>query len=320
MENLVFLYNIVCYSIGFAVLLFAILTAFLKKKPEEWAYVLVTVSFFLILLPVTILSYISAVTGQPSPYARNILGVFIMCGIALMVYAGPRFIHAVTRYGNARLVDSFFLLLSLIVFITAMVFCSVGSDVLALRILMATLVVANVYSVVAGVIYRRKKDAQGERIVLERRWAGIIKSFVIITACLLPFSILIDVFRDWLPALSSLFPERWKVVSLAFLLWNLTYVYFTLPLYLKGAPTAETGKEWDFDKFSLSRRERQIALLVIEGLSYKKIAEKLFISLATVKTHIIHIYSKTGASNKMVLAQKCRRTSPASLKINHSID
>lgn len=45
-------------------------------------------------------------------------------------------------------------------------------------------------------------------------------------------------------------------------------------------------------KQKLSKREREVLELLLQGLSYNRIAETLFISLPTVKTHIQHIYYK----------------------------
>lgn len=44
----------------------------------------------------------------------------------------------------------------------------------------------------------------------------------------------------------------------------------------------------------LSRREQQVLQLVYNGLTNKEIAEKLNITLHTVKVHVLHIYEKTG--------------------------
>ena len=52
----------------------------------------------------------------------------------------------------------------------------------------------------------------------------------------------------------------------------------------------------------LSRREREVAGLVAAGLSNKKIARKLFISLATVKDHVHRILVKTCLPNRAALA------------------
>jgi LuxR family maltose regulon positive regulatory protein len=49
---------------------------------------------------------------------------------------------------------------------------------------------------------------------------------------------------------------------------------------------------------ALSQRERQVLLLLAEGLSNKDIAARLVISLATVKTHIANIYQKLDAASR----------------------
>ena len=49
----------------------------------------------------------------------------------------------------------------------------------------------------------------------------------------------------------------------------------------------------------LSSREIEVLKALIEGLSNKEIGEKLFISISTVKTHIINIYSKLGVKNRV---------------------
>jgi DNA-binding NarL/FixJ family response regulator len=54
----------------------------------------------------------------------------------------------------------------------------------------------------------------------------------------------------------------------------------------------------------LSHREQEILQLVIDGSSYADIAAKLFISMATVKSHIYHIYEKLHVSNKIEAAKK----------------
>lgn len=53
----------------------------------------------------------------------------------------------------------------------------------------------------------------------------------------------------------------------------------------------------------LSKREQEILQLVINGKSYQHIADDLFISLSTVKTHIYNIYEKLHVSNKMEAAR-----------------
>lgn len=49
---------------------------------------------------------------------------------------------------------------------------------------------------------------------------------------------------------------------------------------------------------ALSSREVQLVELLATGLSNRAIAKELFISEATVKTHLVHIYDKLGVDNR----------------------
>ncbi|MFG2625439.1 response regulator [Streptomyces sp. NPDC048473] len=49
---------------------------------------------------------------------------------------------------------------------------------------------------------------------------------------------------------------------------------------------------------SLSAREREVLELVAKGTSNREIAAELFISEATVKTHLTHIFAKLGAKDR----------------------
>ncbi|NPV60511.1 MAG: response regulator transcription factor [Actinobacteria bacterium] len=51
-------------------------------------------------------------------------------------------------------------------------------------------------------------------------------------------------------------------------------------------------------KFSLTNRELEVLQLLAYGYTNKKIAEKMFISEQTVKSHVIHIFQKLGAADR----------------------
>ena len=57
----------------------------------------------------------------------------------------------------------------------------------------------------------------------------------------------------------------------------------------------------------LSEREHEVLLQLADGLIYKEIGEKLFISYETVKQHIKHIYQKLHVQNKVEALNKLRR-------------
>ncbi|NEE23625.1 response regulator transcription factor, partial [Streptomyces sp. SID7499] len=49
---------------------------------------------------------------------------------------------------------------------------------------------------------------------------------------------------------------------------------------------------------ALSAREREVLVLVARGTTNREIAAELFISEATVKTHLTHVFAKLGAKDR----------------------
>ena len=65
----------------------------------------------------------------------------------------------------------------------------------------------------------------------------------------------------------------------------------------------ETGRRLVGEQFErvLSAREREIALLVAEGLPNKDVARRLNLSEGTVRIHVHNIYQKTGIGSRAAL-------------------
>ena len=58
----------------------------------------------------------------------------------------------------------------------------------------------------------------------------------------------------------------------------------------------------DRERSPLSQREREIVALVAQGFKNKEMAEKMFISEQTVKSHLHNIFDKLGVSDRLELA------------------
>jgi ATP/maltotriose-dependent transcriptional regulator MalT len=59
---------------------------------------------------------------------------------------------------------------------------------------------------------------------------------------------------------------------------------------------------------ALTARETEVLRLVADGLPNQEIGSRLFLSLATVKSHLVHIYGKLGVDSRTaaVAAAKSR--------------
>lgn len=77
----------------------------------------------------------------------------------------------------------------------------------------------------------------------------------------------------------------------------------TVELFKHYIPPANTHD------FALTAREKEILHLLIEGLNYNMIAERLFISLDTVRNHIRHIYEKLHVHSKSQAVAKALKQS-----------
>ena len=60
--------------------------------------------------------------------------------------------------------------------------------------------------------------------------------------------------------------------------------------------------------FGLTLREREVLEFLSDGLSYQKIADKLMISLSTIRTHISNIYEKLHVNSKVEAIRKIKRS------------
>ncbi|MEP5611961.1 MAG: LuxR C-terminal-related transcriptional regulator [Cyclobacteriaceae bacterium] len=65
-------------------------------------------------------------------------------------------------------------------------------------------------------------------------------------------------------------------------------------------------ERYDPSKLGLSQREVEVLELLSQGYSNQEIADKLFVSLNTIKTHISKIYQKLNAKRRTQAIQKAR--------------
>ena len=57
----------------------------------------------------------------------------------------------------------------------------------------------------------------------------------------------------------------------------------------------------------LSAREIELLELIARGATNRGAARELFISEATVKTHLVHVYAKLGVDNRTEAVAEARR-------------
>jgi DNA-binding NarL/FixJ family response regulator len=76
----------------------------------------------------------------------------------------------------------------------------------------------------------------------------------------------------------------------------------SLQMMRRGAPQPAAAME-----HNLTPREVEILEQLSRGLSYQQVADNLFVSTGTVRTHIEHVYRKLQVNNKTAAVEQARR-------------
>jgi NarL family two-component system response regulator LiaR len=72
-------------------------------------------------------------------------------------------------------------------------------------------------------------------------------------------------------------------------------------------PVKHEINQLEIEKLGISKRELEVLSLMANGLSNEEIADKLFVSLNTVKTHISNIYLKLDVKRRTQATDKAKR-------------
>lgn len=94
--------------------------------------------------------------------------------------------------------------------------------------------------------------------------------------------------------------------SIPYTLYGIFVIYYFLNFSPPTPVEADVLSESFLSAYGITDREREIIEKVIEGKSNATIANELFISLATVKTHLHNIYKKIGVESRFDLLAKVR--------------
>lgn len=72
-------------------------------------------------------------------------------------------------------------------------------------------------------------------------------------------------------------------------------------------PASDEVNEAELKKLNLTNREYEVLQLLTRGHSNSEIAEKLFLSLSTVKTHVSNLFVKMDVKNRTQAIEKANR-------------
>lgn len=274
MEHLFLFLDTLSLLLGFGTFLIFFYVTF-QSKDRTMIHILVFFSAFTLdMIFTTIYGYLAHnVTDVFSEFAQLLFYLQIGIG-AFLIFSIPFFTAELVKLKQYKIINLIFLIVAVGQF-SGVIFTDHSEIIFRVGILTAIM-----FSAICLVHQFKKIPVKANQKLVIRM--GVIALLSIITN-LFQLLDLIILFRILVPVLYGL-------TSLVFIL-HIIENYFT-------NDRLSNKNQQEHDQYGFTKREKEVIALLLKGYSNKKIAELMYISLSTVKSHIHNVFKKTKVSNR----------------------
>jgi DNA-binding CsgD family transcriptional regulator len=277
-------------TIIFGVGSLAITTVLYKKTKEHLLqqYLIFYAVFTLVVCCTTPYWYIIANLPGIDPMVLVVLSYATTMSVYLLMITMPAFMHFLCAVPRARLRNAIFAGIALFTFVGYNFFVYIIIEVRLGSYIEATIFLSvMLYTLLAGFFYYRRLPPDDDRKQSARKY-------------LVPLLIFFPgIFSD--TVLENIVPIQ--IFPILYCCLGVVFTHHFLKHYFHPTPATTQSIPLDnmFAKYNVSAREQEIVALVLKGYSNQKIAETLFISLHTVKSHLRNIYPKFEVNSRYEL-------------------
>ncbi|MBP7494419.1 MAG: helix-turn-helix transcriptional regulator [Spirochaetales bacterium] len=303
MKSIFLLYNVISLLLGSAATA-VVLVLYLKTRNRRLAAFLWADFFVAIIVVVVTLDLywlLSGYNGERIPLWNSIH--FSCCGLSFWI---PRTCRRSEASRRERTVERVFSVSAMILAAALAAYYLFLQDVYRLFLVLYVLIYADLSLACVYFAYQllqsRKKSVPA---ISQLRYyqAGLHLSGWAL-AILLPLFLITDFFGWLLPFISSILDRNFTLLPAFYFCMSLFVLFGSILEILEPSLELEPVEpdELFTAKYGLTKRETEIAPLVLKCLTYEQIGNRLFISPGTVRTHLVHIYGKTGTKNRLELS------------------
>lgn len=275
---------IIAYTVGITRLSLAIILLIREKRRLDFWKVAFLLVFNLVIISLTNQEVVLVLNSGPV----NIFGNIADYAAALIIMTLPVYIHAeLGNLKNRRIKDQFFISLSLILCLLLTI-----GFILKIQKLNDVIFITVIVLMSATIIYSNLLP-----LIMVKPKKHINKAMLFLSISviiLIPLMLWIDFFNNQFAGYIIL-PIMYLDINILMILSEIGDLIHT-----SGGETISMEK---MIASGLTGREQEVAALLLDGLTYQQTADRLCISIQTVKTHANRIYSKTNSKNKMDLYQ-----------------
>lgn len=263
-----------------------------NKKKVLKLFIALNLSFFAIQNSISLGLY-SKYAAQVNPFIPFLYKFLDLIGTSFSSLSGVFFTNYLFGLKITNLKKKIFISIFTVQFIGIAIYYLFKTYYIFTFIIRASIATVIVYELYVGL--------KNYKQVVNKDLKQAIKSFILITIIFLPF-LMLESYKPYIQLIKNI--ELLKMVALPsyFLtlnIFNLIFVlkYFNTPSFISNNKLTDYFKQ----KYDITEKQSEIIELIIEGLTYKQISEKLFISPKTVDNHVQNIYKKLKVNSKMQL-------------------
>jgi len=301
MQHFIVLFYILSFTLGFSMILVCFFLWLKNRDRMLKFFLLCSVSFTLILIEQMITAYALANIVE-SHTLETVLRFISAAGCSLLIYSFTLLIQMVLNRDISSRLRSYAAGFSLAPIMATIVFFITGARIVLLiaNTLFFLILLSNIIFLFVHIHHVRiKVIVKGLRIL------------IVISLLMFPL-LFIDTFIESVPLVGSEFRFGLFTVLAFYSIFSAVSLVFIMKGFntLSGLHHGDITSADKLDSFHITAREKEIVKLLIRGLSYRQISEKLVITLPTVKSHITNIYRKLGVRNKVGLIHFVSDTTP----------
>jgi DNA-binding CsgD family transcriptional regulator len=302
LRHVYFIYYLLSLAVGAVGVVLAFVRWKSTKEPIAKHYFLFLSSIFFSISAMTVSAYLPTEGYAVWHSVINIINLFglSMCTIFIPRYFS-QFMKPELKNQTVKTVNTVFLIASVFLINCIIAFNSNRIGAIFVIALFALFVLAILYSLACFFALSPKYPTRVSSEDGMLYWVNLTKKLFVLSFFFFPLILLNDFSGNVL--FFNIELQLPKFTPLMFLLWNGYSVFLEIGRLSSTGVTRSKPIEPAWDRYHLTKREKEVAGLLITGLSYSEIGETLFISAGTAKTHILNIYKKTETKNKLQLLQ-----------------
>lgn len=310
-QGWLFLYDLISLILGGAAGVIVLILYLKTRSPRLILYLVVNVLVSLI-VAVLVFDQYSDLAGLETslrPLVWSLID-FLCCGLAAVL---PRMSRARLPRSAARIVERCFAALAAgLAVLLAIQDFFVHNSALYMTAYIGTYSLLSLALLYFGICHLPRNGVRRAGEPALRHYRRFLSILGALSLLLLPAFVAVDFFGWIILPFGLAIPRDLSLLPAFLILMSLGIVVTAAmeilePSQVLGPIVLDASS---IGRHGFTKREAEVLPLLLQCLTYKEIGEQLFISPGTVRTHVIHIYQKTGAGGRLELARILKEGGP----------